>query len=329
MVGVNGEESQDDKTLVGVNGEESQYDKHWQVLVLNKISKIVVVALLFMAITGSIFAYNNTANKNDPEKYLFNNKNIECLYYNTTDFINIPYYDITQNEGTIRGCIVPHHLIAKDLIHEVFQNVIKDEYKTVVLIGPDHESIDKGKIFTTLSNWQTPTGILETDSVITKELLKYDFIETNNDKLTMEHSTSSIIPFINYYLKDVKIVTLVLTKQVKLEDVDIITDALSENLDVDETLFIASIDFSHYLNLEDADKMDLISMEAIQKKDITRIMSFTNDNLDSPISIITMLKMMGKNNNAQITVLNHSNSELILKEKTEETTSYITYLFHQ
>ncbi len=145
----------------------------------------------------------------------------------------------------------------------------------------------------------------------------------------MEHSTSSIIPFINYYLKDVKIVTLVLTKQVKLEDVDIITDALSENLDVDETLFIASIDFSHYLNLEDADKMDLISMEAIQKKDITRIMSFTNDNLDSPISIITMLKMMGKNNNAQITVLNHSNSELILKEKTEETTSYITYLFHQ
>ncbi|MDD4045749.1 MAG: hypothetical protein PHE34_01245, partial [Tissierellia bacterium] len=97
MVGVNGEESQDDKTLVGVNGEESQYDKHWQVLVLNKISKIVVVALLFMAITGSIFAYNNTANKNDPEKYLFNNKNIECLYYNTTDFINIPYYDITQN----------------------------------------------------------------------------------------------------------------------------------------------------------------------------------------------------------------------------------------
>lgn len=283
-----------------------------------------------MAAMGSIFAYNNTANKIEiePEPYLYNSRNIECLYYNATDFINIPYYETNQDVGTIRGCIVPHHLVAKDLIHEVFQNLIRNKYKTVVLIGPDHESIDKGKIFTTLNNWQTPTGVLKTDTELTKELLKCSFIEVNNNKLTMEHSTSSIIPFINYYLEGVNVVTLVLTKQVKLSDVEILTDVLYENINMEETLFIASIDFSHYLNLDSADKMDLISMEAIQNKDINRIMSFTNDNLDSPISIVTMLKMMDKADIAEKVVLNHSNSELILKKKTEETTSYVSYLFY-
>ena len=282
-----------------------------------------------MAATGSIFAYNNTTNKSESVPYNYNSRNIECLYYNVRDFINIPDYKITKDVGNVRGCIVPHHLVAKDLIHEVFQNTSKNKYKTVVLIGPDHESINKGKIFTTLSNWQTPTGILETDGEITKKLLKNNFVIESTDKLTMEHSTSSIIPFINYYMKDVKVITLVLTKQVRLEDVEILTNALYENLNMEETLFIASIDFSHYLNLQNAEKMDSISMEAIQNKDIDKIMSFTNDNLDSPISVVAMLKIMDKAGISEKTVLNHSNSELILKKKTEETTSYITYLFYQ
>ena len=281
-----------------------------------------------MAATGSIFAYNNTTNKSESVPYNYNSRNIECLYYNVRDFINIPDYKITKDVGNVRGCIVPHHLVAKDLIHEVFQNTSKNKYKTVVLIGPDHESINKGKIFTTLSNWQTPTGILETDGEITKKLLKNNFVIESTDKLTMEHSTSSIIPFINYYMKDVKVITLVLTKQVRLEDVEILTNALYENLNMEETLFIASIDFSHYLNLQNAEKMDSISMEAIQNKDIDKIMSFTNDNLDSPISVVAMLKIMDKAGISEKTVLNHSNSELILKKKTEETTSYITYLFY-
>ena len=295
---------------------------------ISKISKIIVVIMVFMAATGSIFAYNNTTNKSESVPYNYNSRNIECLYYNVRDFINIPDYKITKDVGNVRGCIVPHHLVAKDLIHEVFQNTSKNKYKTVVLIGPDHESINKGKIFTTLSNWQTPTGILETDGEITKKLLKNNFVIESTDKLTMEHSTSSIIPFINYYMKDVKVITLVLTKQVRLDDVEILTNALYENLNMEETLFIASIDFSHYLNLQNAEKMDSISMEAIQNKDIDKIMSFTNDNLDSPISVVAMLKIMDKAGISEKTVLNHSNSELILKKKTEETTSYITYLFY-
>mgnify|MGYP001023267138 FL=1 len=119
-----------------------------------------------------------------------------------------------------------------------------------------------------------------------------------------------------------------MTKKVKLADVEALTDALYDNINADETLFIASVDFSHYLTLEEADKMDLISIDAIQNKDIQKIMSFNNDNLDSPISIVTMLKMMDKTGTSKEFMLRNSNSELILKKKFDETTSYITYLFY-
>lgn len=298
-----------------------------------KTSKlIIVVFILIAALLCSILVYKNekhTANSNEFQTYFYNgNKNIECLYYNTKDFINVKDYALKQDVGTIRGCIVPHHLVAKDLIHEVFQNVRKDEYKTVVLIGPDHESINKGKIFTTLMDWQTPKGILETDNKITSELLNNNFVVKNDEKLTLEHSTSGIIPFIKYYLGDVKVITLVLTKQVKLEDIDVLVEELYENINIDQTLFIASVDFSHYLDLNKANVMDSVSMAAIRNKDINKIMAFTNDNLDSPISIITMLKMMDKTSTNNSSVLNHSNSEIILKKRIEETTSYITYLFY-
>lgn len=292
----------------------------------------MVVIILLIGVTLSIFAYkiSNKVNANEFQQYSYmGSKNIECLYYNKTDFINVLDYEIKQDVGAIHGCIVPHHLVAKDLIHEVFQNARKNKYKTVVLIGPDHESTEKGKIFTTMSDWQTPTGILKTDSELTKELLKNRFVIEDNNKLTIEHSTSSIIPFIKYYLEDVKVVTLVLTKQVKLEDIEKLVDTLNDNVNIDETLFIASVDFSHYLDLNNANKMDFISMEAIQNKNINKIMTFTNDNLDSPISIVTMIKIMDKAGITGKTVLNHSNSELILKKKIEETTSYITYLFYE
>lgn len=298
-----------------------------------KNKKIITIITLLAALTCSIFAYKtkNTANVGESQSYLYNGrKNIECLYYNEKDFINVPVYETMKEINPIRGCIVPHHLVAKDLIHEVFQNVsqYKEKYKTVVLIGPDHESIDKGKVFTTLSNWQTPTGILKTDTEATIELLNNGFIVESNIKLSKEHSTSSIIPFIKFYLEDVNVIALVLTKQVELGDVDTLVNVLCEKLNIEETLFIASVDFSHYLDLEQANKMDLISMDAIENNNINKIMSFTNDNLDSPISIATMLKMMDKAGITGQNVLNHSNSELILKKKVDETTSYITYLFY-
>lgn len=293
-----------------------------------RIIKPAAAVIIFLAVMSLIGDFKSTdAKSHEKDVYLYEGKeNLQCLYYDERDFVNIKNFEVKDVKGSIRGCILPHHLIAADLIHEVFQNA-GSQYETVVLIGPDHESINKGKVFTTLKDWQTPMGILETDTKITGGLLKDSFVLTDDEKLTKEHSASGIIPYIKYYMGDVKVVTLVLTKQVKSEDMDKLIENLYESIDAGKTLFIAAVDFSHYLNLENAERMDSITMKAIEDRDIKKIMSFTNDNLDSPPSIAALLKMMNKLNAADTYLLNHSNSELVSKIKTNETTSYLTYLF--
>lgn len=290
------------------------------------IKNIILVAVIFILLTGCVTAQNKKAVQHN--KFYNIKNNIECIYYNPLDFINIKQFDLHEGGCVIRGSILPHHLLASDLIHEVFQNVSNQHYETVVLIGPDHESILMGKIFTTLKDWQTPFGVLNTDLSVARELLKNGFLLEDDEKLTIEHSISSIVPFVKYYLNDAKIVSLAMTKQTKLEDIEKLIDDLSNLVDLDKTLFISSVDFSHYLDLDNANQMDSISMEAIENKNINKIMSFTNDNLDSPVSIVTMLKMMDKLYEVDVHMINHSNSELITKQRMDETTSYITYLFY-
>lgn len=293
-----------------------------------RVLKPLIALIIFIAIGLTAFNENN-AESYESNSYFYNGKeNLQCLYYDEKNFVNIKNLEVKDVPGSIRGCILPHHLTADDMIHEVLQNVSTNKYETVVLMGPDHESLQKGKVLTTLKDWQTPMGILKTDGEITRKLLENSFVLENDEKLTMEHSISGIIPFIKYYLSDADIVSLALTKQTKTEDIDTLIDKLYENIDAEKTLFIASVDFSHYLDLENAGKMDLISMEAIENRNINKIMSFTNDNLDSPVSIAAILKMMNKLNAGNTHLLNHSNTELIVKTKMKETTSYLTYLFY-
>lgn len=266
--------------------------------------------------------------QNEKEQKIKNLKYVQCKYYNYSDFINIKKCTINKYGDSIKGIVLPHHLLAKDLIHEVFQSIDVKNYKTVVLIGPDHESEDKGKIFSTLSSWNTPMGILETDYEIVSIISSNNFIKISDEKMTKEHSISGIVPFVKYYMQNVNVIPLAITKQAKLENIDKLIEDLSINLDIEKTLFIASVDFSHYLSLVESNEMDMKTMEAIKNNDIEKIMNFTNDNLDSPMSIVSILRIMDRINAKNQYILNRSNSDIITKSLTEETTSYITYLFY-
>ncbi|HBB27638.1 MAG TPA: AmmeMemoRadiSam system protein B [Clostridiales bacterium] len=295
---------------------------------LNKIN-IAVIFITTLLILFSIFIAVLNEKENSLDFYLPNSEqSLQCLYYNVLDFMSIKEYNNLEEVGTIRGLIVPHHLLAKDLIHEAFQISDRTKYKTIVVFGPDHESMDRGKVFTSSSNWQTPTGILNANKDIIEIISNLDFVVENNEKLTIEHSISGLVPFIEYYYYDVKIIPIALTKQLTLENLDKLLISLVENIEVEDTLFISSVDFSHYLSLEKANEMDKISIEAISNKDIKKIKTFTNDNLDSPNSITAMLKAMDLIGAKNMKILNNSNSQIILNKKLDETTSYITFMFY-
>ena len=93
-------------------------------------------------------------------------------------------------------------------------------------------------------------------------------------------------------------------------------------------LFIASVDFSHYLSLEKSNEMDEITRRALEDRNIQQINCMNNDFMDSPASIITLLAAMDEVKAYNQKMLNHSNSAIIAGNGYDYTTSYFTYVFY-
>lgn len=229
---------------------------------------------------------------------------------------------------SVKGIIVPHHLLADEIIHEVFKAVDSDDIKHVVILGPDHKS-EKG-LQTSISDndWQTPFGILPINKEMNRTLVELPNVKVDNSLMVNEHSNAALIPFIKYYFPEVSINTIALPATLNLNEVQIFTNLLYNNISYEDTLLIASLDFSHYLTKEEALLHDEITYEAIIERDYEKIMRMDSAYLDSPQTLIAFLIYMEKASCKNINMLNHSNSYDIISVYNNGTTSYFTFLFN-
>jgi len=237
--------------------------------------------------------------------------------------------DTPASSGVIGG-IVPHHLLAGNMIAEFFYQISLSSPNTLIVLGPNHRKLGTSGIHTSKLDWGTAFGILEANSDIAEDLVKNFKALENTTLMEEEHSVSSLVPYIKYYMPDVKIVPILLhgnnTKQESVKLGKKLSEFSSGNPGV---VIIASVDFSHYLNADTAKKMDEITLEAIKSNDIDSIYAMGNDNLDSPPSIITLLTAMGDLNSSGLEILGHGVSSDITGIGADYTTSYFTILFNQ
>ena len=92
---------------------------------------------------------------------------------------------------------------------------------------------------------------------------------------------------------------------------------------------VASIDFSHYLDADTADKMDKITLDAVISRDTASISRMGNDNIDSPPSILALLSIMDEIGAIGPEITAHDNSFGISGSGAECTTSYFTMFFRR
>lgn len=95
----------------------------------------------------------------------------------------------------------------------------------------------------------------------------------------------------------------------------------------ENTIILASVDFSHYLKSDEAEKKDQETIYALKNWNLGRIFTMNDDYLDSPASIGVLFKAMEKQGMRDFTILNNTNAGVLLGNKNIETTSYITLLF--
>ncbi len=174
----------------------------------------------------------------------------------------------TNNETfeDIKAIIVPHagYIYSGFTANLAYKLASNKKIKRVIVIGPSHRVYLKGASVALYDEYETPLGNLKMDKEFSQNLIdKYDFLDFNVE-CEFEHSTETQAPFIKHYFENVQLVEIVYG-EINYEDLSKVIDEVLVDSD---NFVVISTDLSHFYTLEEAQKLDNICLEAIDKKDL-------------------------------------------------------------
>jgi AmmeMemoRadiSam system protein B len=234
-----------------------------------------------------------------------------------------------QLSGKITGAVIPHHLLQSHYIADMYARFkAQGTVKTVIIIGPNHPEVGAYWALTSAGSWDTPDGIVEADTQKISALEKAGVLREDTKTVEIEHSINSQIPFIAHYLPGVRVVPIVMSAFSSQEQITALVTALKP-LVGEDTVVVASVDFSHYLDRATAEKMDAETKELLEKKNYGKILSLANNanHMDSPTSIVTLMQTMDAVGASSMQVLANTNSGVLLQDDSVPTTSYFEIAF--
>lgn len=301
--------------------------------------KKVLASLLFLVVIFFVFlfffekrlfifgndAVNSMSRKNETQ---------DVKGYHTVGFFDKELFfkavsDLPEGENekyTIKGGIIPHHLLPGFIIADFFNHFSQQDIETVILVGPNHEERGGHNIITGKYGWETPLGTIDPELNIIDDLTEKKIVAENEDAIE-DHSITGILLFVKYYFPKAKIVPLILSKKINESDIDFLSSELSEYLKNEKTILVASVDFSHNLTNFEAKSKDKESLEVIKDRKYDRLFSFGNEYMDSPASIALLLKTMDNINFGNFNILNNTNSGELTGDNFLPSTSYFSFIF--
>lgn len=229
--------------------------------------------------------------------------------------------------GRVISAVAPHHLVAGQLIVELMQVIAENKPELVIVVGPNHSN-SGGKVITGFYDWETPEGKVITEEKTARVLIEKGLAVRDEEVLSREHSVGTHMPFIRHYLPEAKVVPIILHYDVTLEEVDRLLNVLEPYIN-DQTLILSSVDFSHYLKRLEAEAKDKETLALMKAFNYSTIFRLGNDYLDSPASLAFAFRLAQRQGIKDFTLLDNTNSGIIMKNDLIETTSYFTLFFNK
>ena len=293
---------------------------------VNKIIKFIFPLIFITAIIFTLaFSDSRLPRLNlDRNKIAISNFN-KSEFYSSLNYGSIDSEAIFNSEKAVSAAIVPHYYPAGFMIARLLQTV-GGNIERVVVIGPNHREAGGSVITSGSADWETPFGILETDKETVNELYNKGLAAVDEEVLEGEQSIEVLAVYIKYFLKDAKIVPVVLKRAVTDAETEKLADFFSKKIGA-ETLVLASVDFSHYLTKKEADEKDRQTGEMIKNYRIADLDGLDSDYLDSPGAVITLLKFAQKKKLGQPEVIEHINSADLTGSNPKETTGFYLIVF--
>jgi MEMO1 family protein len=246
-------------------------------------------------------------------------------YHKQKDFYtNDATSTIAEYPNYAYGGILPHHLMVKSQISSYLGKIKRHNYKTIILIGPNHFNTGSGPILSATWPWQTPFGKIIADKNLIDKLAKAKSLKIDDQAFEGEHSISGLVGFLKLFWPKAEIVPIVIRKDATPAQADRLAEAIFKSVSATSTLVLASVDFSHYQNSAISNQQDKESIKAIKDFDLTRIQKIK---VDSPISIYALIKYLKLSGIKNSYLENHTNSSLLIRKPKEPGTSHVFMYF--
>lgn len=187
---------------------------------------------------------------------------IEAMFEHYNEIIDEQIKDEELLHLKPRAVIVPHagYVYSGFTANIALRLLGNSHAKRVVVIGPSHRVYVNGTSISEFDLYDTPLGSLPIDRELVAEL-KENFGLAFVPEAHQEHSTEVQIPFIKTYDSDASIVELVYGD----EDPAKMAKVIDYLLEDPETAVVISTDLSHYYDINKANTLDSICLDAVRK----------------------------------------------------------------
>jgi poly-gamma-glutamate synthesis protein (capsule biosynthesis protein) len=203
----------------------------------------------------------------------------------------------SQREIEITAGVVPHHLLAEEIIKDFFEYVSEEKPEVVVILSPDHFESGGSEI-----------------------------IKEPSPALKLDHGITNLIPFIEEYFPKAEIRPFLIPQKISLEKVR--EFALDLNLKTPKkTIVIASVDFSHYLPVSAAFLHDAKSIRTLINFEENNFENIEVDSWQSLYAARYFAKLRGGESPEIIAHNSSSDFSKIDGLKNEDNTSYFSVVF--
>lgn len=234
---------------------------------------------------------------------------------------------VPSASGRVSGLILPHHLLAADLIAKGFAHVREGGYRRIVILSPDHFSRGITSFSVPARDFLTPLGTVLLDREGAAALLRNGLV-SESSLFSHEHGVGALLPFIANHFPGAFVLPVAIGKRSTLEEWSVLA-ALLAPLAGNDALIVQSTDFSHYLDREETAKRDAESLAVILSCDPERAIPLRQPgHIDSRGALFVQMTLQ-RSLGARPSVVAHSSSFEYNPIETEKSggTSYFVIVY--
>lgn len=210
--------------------------------------------------------------------------------------------------------VLPHH----NLVASTRQNFLKiiaqkrPITRQIILVAPDHFSTYQNQINIATNDWHLSTGKMEFQN------LPFN-LSIDNRRLQNDHSIYNPLADLKTYFPQAKIYPILIGQKVTQIELDKLITKITKHCSYD-CLFVASVDFSHYLPATLAEVHDAFTIRSLNNFEFDNIIKAE---VDSPQSLYLLTKFAASKKSSSFTLFDHTNSGFISRNPDAETTTHV------